>query len=159
MKSSKAGFLNSSVFLVPIRSELIAHGSRYVAAERTWTYSKHTPCDRYPVRLLACRSDQLNTDFNSINHRCRLINCRFLYCNIPFRKVFQIKTSDHKHIEAYMPRLVKEFNTTNSVGDNISRPVLRTSTKVKIRPKTFGLHFSVIKLNRNSIRSFGDETC
>jgi hypothetical protein len=32
---------NSSVLLVPIRSELTAHGSRYIAAERTWTYSEH----------------------------------------------------------------------------------------------------------------------
>jgi hypothetical protein len=38
-KSSQPDFLYSSAFLVPIRSELSAHRSRYIAAERTWTYS------------------------------------------------------------------------------------------------------------------------
>jgi hypothetical protein len=38
VKSSQADFLYSSVLLVPIHSELTAHGSRYIAAERTWTY-------------------------------------------------------------------------------------------------------------------------
>jgi hypothetical protein len=32
---------NISVLLVPIRPELTAHGSRYIAAERKWTCSKH----------------------------------------------------------------------------------------------------------------------
>jgi hypothetical protein len=32
---------NSSVLLVPIRSELTDHGSRYMAEERTWTCSKY----------------------------------------------------------------------------------------------------------------------
>jgi hypothetical protein len=41
VKSSHADFLYSSVLLAPIRFELSAQGSRYIAAEWTWTYSKH----------------------------------------------------------------------------------------------------------------------
>jgi hypothetical protein len=48
---------NCSVLLVPIQSELTAHGSRYKAAERTWIYSKHLSRDRYPASFLARRSD------------------------------------------------------------------------------------------------------
>jgi hypothetical protein len=64
---------NSSVLLVLIRSELTAHGSRYVAAERTWTCSKHTLRDRYPASLLARRSD-LEKTFHVITiHYCDVI--------------------------------------------------------------------------------------
>jgi hypothetical protein len=51
VKSSQADLLYSSVLLVPIRSELTANGFRYIAAERTWTYSKHISRDRYPSSL------------------------------------------------------------------------------------------------------------
>jgi hypothetical protein len=53
--------LYSSVLLVPIRSELTAHGSRYKAAERTWTHSKHISRDRYSASLLARRVDLQKT--------------------------------------------------------------------------------------------------
>jgi hypothetical protein len=49
------------VDLAPVRSELTAHGSCYIAAERTWTYSKHISRDRYPASLLARRSDLQKT--------------------------------------------------------------------------------------------------
>jgi hypothetical protein len=52
---------NSSVLLVPIRSEFTAHGSRYIAAERTWTCSKHISRDRYPAGLVERRSDLQKT--------------------------------------------------------------------------------------------------
>jgi hypothetical protein len=61
VKSSLADLLYSSVLLVPIRSELIAHGSSYIAAERTRTYSKHISRDYYPASLLARRSDLQKT--------------------------------------------------------------------------------------------------
>jgi hypothetical protein len=48
---------NFSALLLPIRSELTAHGSRYIAAERTWTCSKHISRDRYSASLLGRRSD------------------------------------------------------------------------------------------------------
>jgi hypothetical protein len=41
--------------------ELTAHGYRYIAAERTWTYSKHILRDRYPASLLARRLDLQKT--------------------------------------------------------------------------------------------------
>jgi hypothetical protein len=56
-KSSQAEFLYSSVFLVPVCSELTAHGSRYIAAEWTWTYSKHISRDHYTASVLARQSD------------------------------------------------------------------------------------------------------
>jgi hypothetical protein len=61
VKFSQADRLYSSVPLVPICSELTAHGSHYIAAERTWTYSKHISHDRYPASLLARRSDLQKT--------------------------------------------------------------------------------------------------
>jgi hypothetical protein len=39
-----------------IRSELTAHDSRHIAAERTWSYSKHISRDRYPAIQLSRRS-------------------------------------------------------------------------------------------------------
>jgi hypothetical protein len=61
VKSSQAELLYSSVVLVPIRTELTAHGSRYIATERTWTYSKHISHDCYSASLLARRSDLQET--------------------------------------------------------------------------------------------------
>jgi hypothetical protein len=61
VKSSHADFLYSSVLPVPIRSELTAHGSCYIATERTSTYSKHISRDRYPANVLARRMDLQKT--------------------------------------------------------------------------------------------------
>jgi hypothetical protein len=60
----RTDFLYSSVLLVPVRSELTAHGSRYIAAKRTQTYSKHISRDRYPPSLLARRSDLQRTQLH-----------------------------------------------------------------------------------------------
>jgi hypothetical protein len=56
METSQTDFLYSSVLSVPIRSELTAHGSHYIAVEQTLTYSKHQSHVRYPASLLACQS-------------------------------------------------------------------------------------------------------
>jgi hypothetical protein len=42
----------------------------YVDAERTWTYSKHISCDRYPASLLAHRSDLQKTRHMVFSHCC-----------------------------------------------------------------------------------------
>jgi hypothetical protein len=68
VKSSQADFLYSSVLRVAIRSELTGHGSRYIAAERTWTFGKHILRDRYPANLLARRSDLQKTQLPLLLH-------------------------------------------------------------------------------------------
>jgi hypothetical protein len=66
VKFSQVDLFYSSVLLVPIRSELTAHGSRYIAAERTRTYSKRISRDRYPASLLARRSDLQKTQLTLV---------------------------------------------------------------------------------------------
>jgi hypothetical protein len=61
VKSSQVDFLYSSLLLIPICSELTAHGSHDTAAEQTWTYSKHISCDHYPASLLAHQCDLQKT--------------------------------------------------------------------------------------------------
>jgi hypothetical protein len=68
--------LYSSVLLVPVRSELTAHASRYIAGERTWTHSKHISRDRYPVSPLARRSDLQKHSFLY----CCVTQQRTVYC-------------------------------------------------------------------------------
>jgi hypothetical protein len=51
VKSPQDDVLYYSVLLAPICSELTADGSRYIEAERTWTYSKHISHDRYLASL------------------------------------------------------------------------------------------------------------
>jgi hypothetical protein len=40
----------------------------YIAAERTWTYSKHISRDRYPASVLARRSDLQKTELPLLLH-------------------------------------------------------------------------------------------
>jgi hypothetical protein len=74
LKSSQADFLYSSVLsslllacllacvLLPLLLLVIALNEFcYIAAERTWTYSKHISLDRYPGSPMAGRSDQQKT--------------------------------------------------------------------------------------------------
>jgi hypothetical protein len=77
VKSSQADLLYYSVILFTIPSELTGHGSRYISAERTWTYSKHISRDRYPASILARRSDLQNTQLPLL---LRVGPCLQSYC-------------------------------------------------------------------------------
>jgi hypothetical protein len=72
VKSSEADLLYSSVLLVPIRSELRAQGSRYIAAERTWTYSKHTS---YIIWSLSNQS--IGASIGTTEKACHVITIHF----------------------------------------------------------------------------------
>jgi hypothetical protein len=85
VKSSQTDFLYYSVLVDPIRSEHTAYGSRCIAAERTWTYSKGISRDRYPANLLARRSDLQKTSFF---YYC-VLDC--VYRAVAWQRVDQIR--------------------------------------------------------------------
>jgi hypothetical protein len=80
VNSSQADYVYSPVLLVPSRSELTAHSSRYITGERTWTYSysKHISRDRYPASLLARRSDLQKTQIPLLLRVAPWLQCCWL---------------------------------------------------------------------------------
>jgi hypothetical protein len=79
--------LYSSVLLVPIRSEITAHGSCYIAAEQIWTYSKHISRDRHPISLLARQSDLQKTQLPLLLlvGPCLQSCCLAMHCSNPLQ--------------------------------------------------------------------------
>jgi hypothetical protein len=74
VKSSQADPLYSSVHLVPVPSELTAHGSRYLAVERTWTFSKH-------INTWSLSSQSIGASVGSTeNTGSSIVACLLSYC-------------------------------------------------------------------------------